>query len=261
MTKTPEPGIVNPDKHRIRVQNLVASYRRFLGSRPVLRGVTFGARSGEVTAVVGPNGAGKTTLFRVLLGFMRPDSGDCLVGGLPPDEYRRRHGIGYLPESAKLPRGWTGLDVLGRGADLAVGRRERRSEYSLALKRAALDRRSLAKEVGKCSNGTQRRLWLACALIGDPDVVVLDEPFAGLDPPARRALRHQMRAARARGAAVLLATHDLAEAARLADRIVFLEGGCTKATKTLEPGDAVSVAGLEREFFGESDDAVPGPLS
>lgn len=252
---------VNSNEHCVWAQDLVSSYRRFLGSRPALRGVTFQAGAGEITAVVGPNGAGKTTLFRVLLGFMRPDSGGCLVGGLPPAEYRRRHGIAYLPESPELPRGWTGLDVLGRGADLAARREDRRNEYALALERAALDRRTLAKEVGKCSNGTQRRLWLACALIGDPDVVLLDEPFAGLDPPARRALRREMDGARARGAAVLIATHDLAETARLADRIVFLEDGRARATKALEPGDAVSVSGLEEEFFSEGDDAASGSIS
>ena len=242
-------------------QDLVASYRRFLGSRSALRGVTFGAGAGEITTVVGPNGAGKTTLFRVLLGFMRPDGGNCRVGDLPPAEYRRQHGIAYLPEAARLPSGWTGIDVIGRSVDLAVGREERGSELAIALERAALDRRTLAKQVGKYSNGTQRRLWLACALISDPDVVVLDEPFAGLDPPARRALRREMRATRARGATVLIATHDLAEAARLADRIVFLARGRTKATKVLQPGDGASSTSLEREFFGEGNDAISGSLS
>lgn len=253
--------IVSSTEHCVWAHDLVASYRRLFGSYRALRSITFGAVAGEITAVVGPNGAGKTTLFRVLLGLMRLDGGSCLVGGLAPAEYRRRHGIAYLPESPQLPRGWTGLDVLGRGADLVPGGAERRQEYELALERVALDRRTVAKEVGKCSNGTQRRLWLACALIGDPDVVMLDEPFAGLDPTGRGILRREMDAARARGATVLMATHDLAETARLADRIVFLQDGCTKASKALgRGGESVSATGLEREFFGEGKDATSGPL-
>ena len=249
----------NVDEHLVLVRDLVASYPRLFRGQRVLRGATLTARTGEITAVVGPNGAGKTTLFRILLGFMQAQSGYCLVGGLAPLDYRRRHGVAYVPEFPKLPRGWTGRDVLGRGADLAVGREKRREAFVQSLKRVALDDRTLSKDVRKCSHGTQRRLWVACALIGDPVFLVLDEPFSGLDPPARAALRREMLAARARGAAVLVATHDLGETARLADKIVLLENGRTKAARPL--GGAVSGEGLEKELFGASDDAMSGSSS
>jgi len=251
----------NVDEHLVSAQNLVASYPRLFRRQRALRGATLMARIGEITVVVGPNGAGKTTLFRILLGFMRADSGHCLVGGLAPPDYRRRHGVAYVPEFPRLPRGWTGRDVLGRGADLAVGRERRREAFVQSLRRVALDDQILSKDVRKCSHGTQRRLWLACALIGDPAFLVLDEPFSGLDPPARAALRHEMFAARARGAAVLVATHDLGETARLADRIVLLENGRTESAKTLAGNDGVSGERLEKELFGANDDAISGSPS
>lgn len=245
------------EENLVSAQNLVASYPKFFRAQRALRGATLTARTGEITAVVGPNGAGKTTLFRILLGFMRAESGSCLVGGLAPLDYRRRHGVAYVPEFPHLPRGWTGRDVLGRGADLAVGPEKRREAFLQSLERVALDDETLSKDVRKCSHGTQRRLWLACALMGDPAFLVLDEPFSGLDPPARVALRREMFAARTRGAAVLIATHDLGETARLADRIVLLEDGRTKAARTLAESGDESGEGLEREFFAASDDEMP----
>lgn len=251
----------DPGEHLVSAQDLVAVYPKLFRAQRALRGATLTARTGEITAVVGPNGAGKTTLFRILLGFMRAESGRCLVGGLAPLDYRRRHGVAYVPEFPILPRGWMGRDVLGRAADLAVGPEKRREAFVQSLKRVALDGETLSKDVRKCSHGTQRRLWLACALIGDPAFQVLDEPFSGLDPPARAALRREMLAARARGATVLIATHDLGETARLADRIVLLENGRTKAAKTLAESGGVSGEGLEREFFGANGEAMPGSSS
>ena len=239
------------DECYVSAEGVSASYRGIWRRHVALHSITFRARAGEITALVGPNGAGKTTLFRVLLGFLRADDGRCRVGGLEPADYRRRHGVAYVPEFPRFPRGWTGRDILGRSVDLAMGPDKRHDGFTRALERTGLDSRALSKPAVKCSNGTQRRLWLACALIGDPDVVVLDEPFAGLDPPARAELRRQMQSSRARGAAVLIGTHDLAEVARLADRIVAVKDGATTDTKILTPGNVVSGAGLERELFGE----------
>ncbi len=121
----------------------------------------------------------------------------------------------------------------------------------------SLRRRHARKEAAKCSNGTQRRLWFACALAGDPAVLVLDEPFAGLDPPARRALRSEVRAARDRGVAVLVASHELAEVERVADTVVLLRDGGTSAPRDLARSDrdpeAAPAARLEAELFGGNE--------
>lgn len=238
-------------------EDVVVSYRTLLRRHVALRGAGVRVRSGQVAAVVGPNGAGKTTLFSTLLGVMRPDSGRCRVGGLAPAEYRRRHGVGYVPEQVVLPKAWTVRDVLARSVDLCATTPRRQAAYARALERARFDDETLAKEAVKCSNGTQRRLWLACALAGDPAVLFLDEPFAGLDPPARRSLRQEVRAARERGAAVVLASHELAEVEQVADAVILLRDGNTSLPRDLvrAPGEADAGRGsrLEAELFGSDD--------
>lgn len=237
-------------------EDVVVSYRTRLRRHVALRGAGVCVRSGQVLAVVGPNGAGKTTLFRTLLGVMRPDSGRCRVGGLAPAEYRRCHGVGYVPEQVVLPKAWAVSDVLARSVDLCTTLPEARpSAYARAVERAHFDDDTLAKEAVKCSNGTQRRLWLACALAGDPAVLLLDEPFAGLDPPARRSLRQEVRAARERGAAVVVASHELAEVEQVADSVVLLRDGRTWPPRDLARAHRDARAGpgsrLEAELFGD----------
>jgi len=218
----------------VRAEGLVVSYRTFLRRTTVLHGADMTAEPGEITAVVGRNGAGKTTLFLTLLGFLRPDAGGCVVGGLSPGAYRRTKGVGYLPESASLPRGWTGRDLLARSVDLAVAPREREAEFGRAVTRTGLDLASLAKRESKCSLGARRRIAFGCALVGDPKLLVLDEPFAGLDLPACKAMRQEMRENRDRGATVLFASHRLAEVERLADCVFVLAGGVTKRLATFQ---------------------------
>ena len=248
---------VSAAEAQVFAEDVVVSYKRLLRRHVALRSVGVCVRSGQVVAVVGPNGAGKTTLFRTLLGFVRPDSGRCRVGGLAPAEYRRRHGVGYVPEQVVLPKAWTVRDLLARSVDLCVEPEARGDAYARAVETARFDDDTLGKEAAKCSNGTQRRLWLACALAGDPAVLVLDEPFAGLDPPARRALRSEVRAARDRGVAVLVASHELAEVERVADTVVLLRDGVTSAPRDLARSDrdpeAAPAARLEAELFGGNE--------
>ena len=219
--------------------------------QPVLREASIRVQAGEVVGLVGPNGAGKTTFFKTLLGFMRAQSGKCLVGGEDPGQYRRRRGVGYVPESVVLPRGWRARDLLCCAVDLSVPLDEREEAYAQAVARAGLesDPAALSRKATKCSNGVQRRIWMACALAGDPEIVLLDEPFAGLDPPARRGLRLSVRSARARGAAVLVASHELAEVARIADKVVLLRKGVTETVQAIDRADNDAVAAMEAAIF------------
>lgn len=243
---------MNEDKGYVWATDLSASYGGTRRRNAVLRGLTFSAQAGDITAVVGPNGAGKTTLFRVLMGFLPVDEGHCRVCGVDPAQYRRTRGVGYVPESPRFPNAWTGMDLLRRAVDLSIVARHQREEALMcAMERSELQLPVLSREARRCSLGTQRRLSLAHALIGDPDVLVLDEPFAGLDPPARRSLRREMDSARTRGAVVLVSTHDLSEVARSADRIVFVEAGLVKKIRDLTAEHVLSGAGLERELFAE----------
>ena len=205
------------------------------------------AEPGEITAVVGPNGAGKSTLFSVVLGLLRPDRGRCRVAGLRPADYRRRHGMSYLPELSVFPGGWTVNGLLARSADLSVLENPAEA-LATALSRTGFDAATLSKPISKCSKGVQRMLGLAYALTGDPALVVLDEPFSGLDVHARSALRREMLAARGRGATVLFASHELLEIERLADRAFILQDGITRPASAWS-GDNPARLGLEAELI------------
>lgn len=195
--------------------------------RIALEGVTISAQPGKVTALVGPNGSGKTTLLRLVLGFLRPTAGVVRVCGIEPDDYRRRHGMAYLPEEVQVPGGWSVRAFFERGAELAgIDAEGRDAAVRLAWDRSGLDDRSLGQlRLGTLSKGMQRRAVLAFALIGEPDVVVLDEPSSGLDPEARARLRSQVSQLAHAGRTVILSSHDLAEIERVADRIIVLETG------------------------------------
>lgn len=236
------------------IEGASVSYRRFLRARRVLSDIDFSARPGEVTAIIGPNGAGKTTLFRTLMGFLALDRGQCLIGGLPPEEYRQAVGIGYQPETVELPAQWNARDLLGRGVDLSgIADEERPAAFRKALARTRFDDATLARPARRYSKGMKRRLVLAFALIGEPAVLLLDEPFSGLDPPARHALRVEIVEARARGAVVVLASHELAEVERLANRAFILEGGHLRAGPNPTPADGAMGTRLESELTGQPE--------
>lgn len=215
MTDRPGPRVV--------VEGLVAGY----GSRgpDVLRGVDMAVAPGAVVALVGPNGAGKSTLFRTLLGLHPTRAGRITIGDLDPARYRGRRGVGYLPEAVALPRGWTVGDWVG-GSPRLRGRRSeraRRAGYE-TLEALGVAHRSSAR-LETLSRGTARRVALAFVLAGSPPLVLLDEPLAALDAPARLRVRSAVAGLGERGATVLLATHELAEVPTLAPRALVVARG------------------------------------
>ena len=201
----------------VTVHGLVKRY----GSVSALNGISFEVKKGEVFGLLGPNGAGKTTALECLEGMRRPDGGTLSVNGCNPqsDKQRLRRILGVQLQSSSLPEriypaeamalicSWHGLpprlDLLGRfGIDI-------RSKV----------------QYHKLSEGQKRRLHLALALAGDPAVVILDEPTAGLDVQGRSQLHEAIRGLKASGVTVLLATHDMAEAESLCDRIAIIIRG------------------------------------
>ena len=195
--------------------------KRF-GRLEVLKGVDLLVPAGRITGLVGPNAAGKSTLIKAILGLVRPDAGELQVLGqaVNGDEgYRRR--IGYMPQSARFPENLTGTEVLAMVRDLRGP--------AAALDQGLLERFALGAELGKpvrtLSGGTRQKLSAAVAFLFRPDLLILDEPTAGLDPVSSGIFKEALGSARERGASILLATHTLSELEALADDIVFLLDG------------------------------------
>jgi ABC-type multidrug transport system ATPase subunit len=211
--------------------------------------VSLAVPRGSALAVVGPNGAGKTTLFGLVLGFLRPTAGAVTVAGIPARSYVREHGVGYLPERFGPPRQWRVRETL-RGFARADG-------VAAAAADDALERWGLSadaeRELGTLSRGLLQRVGLAQALLAPRALVVLDEPTEGLDPLWRVRLREAIQALRARGATVLIASHDLEEVERMCERAVLLQGG--RVRETLDTA-ATAAPALYRIALATPSDAL-----
>ncbi len=212
----------------IRVEHLSRRY----GPVTAIDDLSFEVRAGETFALIGPNGAGKTTTLKCLLGLVRPDGGRIALGreGLPPSDPRGREGIGYVPQRVEFPAGRSVRDVLRFVADL---RDLPASAVDAALARVGMsamaDRR--AREL---SGGYVQRLSLASALIGEPGLLILDEPTASLDPQATHEFRSLVQDLQREGRTLLLCSHLLTEVERIADRVLILVQGRAAALERLD---------------------------
>ncbi|MGY6586893.1 MAG: ABC transporter ATP-binding protein [Wenzhouxiangella sp.] len=207
----------------IQASGLVHRY----GSHLALDRVNLACNPGQLVALLGPNGAGKTTLVKLLLGVFAAQQGKVRVAGGDPRNRATRQAIGTMLQISGVPENLTVAEL----ADLFGSLYTRPLPRTSALALAQVD--DLAgRRFGQLSGGQRQRVLLALALIGQPRVLVLDEPGSGLDPASRRALGELIRAQRESGTAILLCTHDLEEAARLADDVVILNHGQVVASGT-----------------------------
>lgn len=198
-----------------------------LGRVRVLDGLDLAIRAGEVTALLGANGAGKTTSISLLTGRLRPDAGNARLFGLNPTRPAARARMGVMLQAAGLP------DVMTVAEMVRLQSGYYRDPRSVAETLAIADIADLAaRRCGALSGGQARRVHYAMAICGRPDLLVLDEPTAGMDRAAARGLWATVRDAAADGAAVLLTSHDLAEADALADRVMVMEAGRIVADDT-----------------------------
>ena len=213
----------------------VAGLTKRFGDLVAVDALSFTAPAGRVTAVLGPNGAGKTTTFRVLLGLARPTAGRALIEGRPYEELERpRQTVGAVLESSGFHPARTGRDHL-RVVATAAGIPRSRVDELLAFVGLA---RAADRRVGGYSTGMRQRLAVAGALLGDPRVVVLDEPSSGLDPEGVAWMRRLLRELAAEGRCVLLASHLLAEVVQTADRVLIIARG-----RALREADVTSLDG------------------
>jgi ABC-2 type transport system ATP-binding protein len=187
----------------------------------------------EVFGLAGPNGAGKSTLIALLLGFLEPTDGTVRVGGMRPRAFVEANGLGYLSELISIPPRWTVEEALTRFAILAGvpgDRLEQRIEESVELLGLEEQR---GKRVKQLSKGNLQRLGLAQALLRDERLIILDEPTHGLDPVWTQRFRDVVEALRKPGRAIFIASHNLDELQRLADRVAIIDGG--QLQRVVEP--------------------------
>jgi ABC-2 type transport system ATP-binding protein len=205
----------------------VAGLRKSYGQREVLHGVDFAVAEGEVFALLGPNGAGKTTTVEILEGYRDRDGGAVSVLGEDPQEAGRvfRQRIGIVLQSSAVYPTLTVAEIL----ELFAAYFPRPRDPDEVVELVGLEQKRDAR-VRTLSGGQLRRLDLGLALVGDPELVFLDEPTTGFDPAARRRAWDTIRGLRSLGKTVLLTTHYMEEAQRLADRLAILREGQIVAT-------------------------------
>ena len=208
----------------IEVAGLTVHY----GEVRALDDVSLRVRPGRVTGLIGMNGSGKSTLFKTVMGMTRPDQGAVLVDGAAPVSARRRGLVGYVPQSEDIDRTFPvsvrDLAMMGRYGRLGLTRRARaedRTAVAQALERVEL-RDFADRQIGQLSGGQLKRAFLARGIAQDARILLLDEPFAGVDKRSEATIVRLLRELAAEGRTVLVSTHDLHALPRLADEAILL---------------------------------------
>lgn len=204
------------------------TYAKELGTSavPALRNLSFDLETGKTLGLIGANGAGKSTCLRLVMDFIRPNSGDICLMGSHPSSYDIRNRIGYLPEVAGFPPNLNALDMLkfaGRSCGLGKNEILERTEF-LLRKLELWDARK--RPLRSYSKGMQQRASFAVALINDPDLLILDEPMSGLDPLGRDRIISLILDLKMQGKTILLCSHILEDVDRLVDNLLVLHRGC-----------------------------------
>ena len=251
-------GIAQPQAGMIDTPALEAlRLRKEFGGREVVRGISLHVKHGEVVGLVGPNGAGKTTTIRMMLGILTPDDGEARAFGGPLTE-KTQDRIGYLPEERGLYEGLkltVVLEYLGQLKGLArpqAALRAREMLETVGLSEHA------NKKVRELSRGMTQLVQFAATLLHRPDILVLDEPFSGLDPVNARRMKELVVEEKQRGAAVIFSTHQMGDVEELSDRVLMIDGG----EMALEGAPSE----LRRRYRGdsvriESPDALPDSIA
>jgi len=236
----------------LEVRDLVKSYR---SAGKVVDGVSFRVNPGEVVGLLGPNGAGKSTSFNMVVGLVKPDAGQVLLAqkdvSLAPIHLRARAGLAYLPQEKSIFRRLTVRDNLRAVLELRVDFSEAQRTEKIDHLITAYELEHVQQSLGQnLSGGERRRLEIARCLVMDPKIVLLDEPFAGVDPIAVRDLQALIQQLAEQGLGVLITDHNVRETLGICDRAYILAAG-----KRLEHGDRETIASSQKAkdvYLGDS---------
>jgi len=232
----------------LRTEGLTKTY----GDRTVVRGVDLEVAPGEVVGLLGPNGAGKTTTFSMVVGLVGPDAGRVLLDDHDvtgdPMYVRARKGIGYLPQEASIFRGLTvEQNILAILETLPIASEERRSRLTELLEELGLSPIARSKAYS-LSGGERRRVEITRALVNQPKFMLLDEPFAGIDPIAVGDIQKIIFHLKSRGIGVLVTDHNVRETLRITDRAYIVHDGAIFRSGT--PAGLASDAEVKRIYLG-----------
>lgn len=220
----------------------VKNFRMQFGRKTVISDLSFNVKKGEIFGFLGANGCGKTTTVRALLGFYTPTSGELLVDGERFDPESAKVTVGYLPEERGLYRKESVIDTMTYFGEMKGLENPR--EWSLKyLERVGLSDKA-NERIEKLSGGQQQKVQLGVTIMGDPKLLILDEPTKGFDPMNRRLLMEIIEELHKKGAAIILITHYMEEVEKLCDRALLLKDGVARAYG--------KIADIKKEFGGKS---------
>ncbi|GIV16562.1 MAG: ABC transporter ATP-binding protein [Armatimonadota bacterium] len=220
--------------YAIRTERLTKIYISRNQKHTAVHDLSLQIADGETVGFLGANGAGKTTTIKMLLHFIAPTQGRAWLYGVPCEEPRARQKVGYMPEQPYFPRYLTPRELLSAHAALAgVSAREAKHRVEIALELARADTFA-HRPIGKLSKGMTQRVALAQALVGDPRLLILDEPASGLDPVSRVEMRNVLQVLKEQGKTIFLSSHHLGEVELICDRVAIIHQGQLLAFGTPE---------------------------
>jgi lipopolysaccharide export system ATP-binding protein len=238
----------------LEVEGLVKTF----GSRKVVDGVSFAVENAEIVGLLGPNGAGKTTSFRMTCGMIEPDRGQVVLSGIDVTRwpmYRRAKegGMGYLAQESSVFRKLTvEQNLLGVMELLKMGRAVRRRRCDELLEQFGIARLRKSR-AGTLSGGERRRLEIARCLVSDPEIILLDEPFTGIDPVTIESIQRIIRELRGRGISILITDHQVRETLQITDRSYVVVKGQVLVHGT--PQEVTNHPTARELYFGSGLDA------
>jgi len=247
----PKPDLhIAHESKGLEVRNLRKSYKR----RMVIRDVSMSLRQGEVVALLGPNGSGKTTTFYAIAGLVQPEGGHVLIDGQEvtnlPMYRRAKLGIGYLPQEMSIFRGLSVEDNILAILDISeADRHKRRERLEELLSEFSIEHLRRAPALA-LSGGERRRVEIARCLAAHPKYLLLDEPFAGVDPISVGDIRHLVADLKKRGIGVLITDHNVRETLEIVDRAYILHDG--KVLMSGTPAEVVENENVRRVYLGDN---------